>query len=449
MPHPPPGTPALPAPAANSTTSRKRAVSDGFVAGLPVAFEGAGGPDIMVWPRAGVCSLRGEKETQEDRAVGGFPVGSLGTYYAVYDGHGGAECADALTQHLHLSVACSLASGAAAYRPPLPPPPGLPDVTLESLHRLDDAIRACDADMAAVRRAVVKAPSPASRAGLLADLDATLMTLTAQREAAAAALAARRLCNTAFEGALVRALELGFRRSDAAFLAQARRFGLEAGSTAVACLVHGPPADPRLVVANVGDSRAVLCRGGRAVALSDDHKPNRRDEARRVAEAGGTVVELYGVWRIVTRTAHTESGNSSRSSVAYRYLGVARAFGDLAFKEPLALVSATPEVRVEPLGVGDDAVILACDGVWDVLTNQQAVDVVLPHLADPPAAAEALARAALAAGSTDNVTATVIVFPWAQLRPAQAAKVAAAAAIAAAIEAAAIARLAEDINTLY
>jgi protein phosphatase PTC1 len=66
-----------------------------------------------------------------------------------------------------------------------------------------------------------------------------------------------------------------------------------------------------LYCANVGDSRAVLCRNGQAVPLSYDHKPSRPDEKERIQAAGGNVVSgrLFGV------------------------LGVSRSFGDSRFKQ--------------------------------------------------------------------------------------------------------------------
>jgi serine/threonine protein phosphatase PrpC len=74
----------------------------------------------------------------------------------------------------------------------------------------------------------------------------------------------------------------------------------------------------RLYCANVGDSRAVLCRGGAAVALSVDQTPGRPDERSRIEAAGGRVVKnrLYGV------------------------LGVSRSFGDLRFKAAMPTAAA-------------------------------------------------------------------------------------------------------------
>ncbi|CAN0273937.1 unnamed protein product, partial [Ectocarpus sp. 13 AM-2016] len=80
----------------------------------------------------------------------------------------------------------------------------------------------------------------------------------------------------------------------------------KAGSTATTCLVLGP----RLYMANVGDSRTVLCRGGRVRMASNDHKPSRADEQERVQRAGGFV-------------AHRRVMGE---------LAVSRAFGDSEFK---------------------------------------------------------------------------------------------------------------------
>lgn len=62
----------------------------------------------------------------------------------------------------------------------------------------------------------------------------------------------------------------------------------------------GAVGNLKLVCANVGDCRGVLCRGGRAIRMSEDHKPNRGDEERRVRSAGGYVINMGGIWRVTT-----------------------------------------------------------------------------------------------------------------------------------------------------
>ncbi|KAG1354890.1 hypothetical protein COCNU_07G010020 [Cocos nucifera] len=76
-------------------------------------------------------------------------------------------------------------------------------------------------------------------------------------------------------------------------LCRCERSGIESdivGSTAVVAVV----SHDRLLVANCGDSRAVLSRGGRAVPLSSDQKPDRPDELARIEAAGGRVIYLNG-----------------------------------------------------------------------------------------------------------------------------------------------------------
>ncbi|XP_078444985.1 putative protein phosphatase 2C 9 [Wolffia australiana] len=122
------------------------------------------------------------------------------------------------------------------------------------------------------------------------------------------------------------------------------------GSTAVVAVVTAE----RVVVSNCGDSRAVLCRRGGFVALSEDHKPDRPDEQRRIEAAGGRVIYWDGA----------------------RVLGVlamSRAIGDSYLKP---YVVAEPEVTVTERGEEDECLILASDGLWDVVSNETACDVV-------------------------------------------------------------------------
>ena len=92
----------------------------------------------------------------------------------------------------------------------------------------------------------------------------------------------------------------------------------QAGCTAVVAVVKGS----ELWVANAGDSRAVLCRGGQALALSEDHKPQSETERNRITAAGGFVSDVGGVSRLETSASsylvtvmkllnHTASGDLS------------------------------------------------------------------------------------------------------------------------------------------
>jgi len=143
-----------------------------------------------------------------------------------------------------------------------------------------------------------------------------------------------------------------------------------AGCTAVCVVI----TDTYVVCANAGDSRAVLSRAGRSVALSRDHKPNDRSERRRIMAAGGTIKEI---------TTAGRDGRSSRTQ--YRVngdLNLSRAIGDLRHKTRSDLrpeqqvICATPDVYFEVREPDDEFLVLACDGVWDVRTNTQVCDEV-------------------------------------------------------------------------
>ncbi|XP_022737422.1 probable protein phosphatase 2C 51 [Durio zibethinus] len=168
------------------------------------------------------------------------------------------------------------------------------------------------------------------------------------------------------------------------------------GSTAVVAVV----GNGKLVVANCGDSRAVLWRDGVATALSFDHKPDRPDELERVEAAGGRVVNWNG----------------------HRVLGVlatSRSIGDRYLKP---FVICKPEVTVRQLMNRDEFLILASDGLWDVISNEDACRVVRRclngqirrkslNIVNENRAAEAaavLVELAIARGSNDNISVIVV-----------------------------------------
>mmetsp|Transcript_100330 Transcript_100330/g.189291 ORF Transcript_100330/g.189291 Transcript_100330/m.189291 type:complete len:447 (-) Transcript_100330:68-1408(-) len=220
--------------------------------------------------------------------------------------------------------------------------------------------------------------------------------------------------------------------TDDEFLKQARQLEVLDGSTMVLGLVYPEDARPgssgirepgscRLLLANVGDSRAVLCTsrdapggvGLMALPLSEDHKPNRPDEQRRI-EAKGGVVDFQGVWRVFTPS----SANFGGQTIQRWGLAVSRAFGDLLLKEaekyecagvaPGGLVNSTPEFRVFDLEPNVDRfLVLACDGVWDVVSNEEAISICADQ-SSAKDAATALLKRTYAANSDDNMTAIVV-----------------------------------------
>lgn len=168
------------------------------------------------------------------------------------------------------------------------------------------------------------------------------------------------------------------------------------GSTAIAALV----TPSHIIVANCGDSRCILVRGGEVVEMSDDHKPYNDDEQRRIEAAGGTV------------TMRRVNGD----------LAVSRALGDFSYKQQPQLppesqqVSAEPEIRVVERSPGaDQFLVLACDGIWDVMTNHEAASFITSSateggLASPVELAGSLIDECLMRGSRDNMSSVVVAF---------------------------------------
>nr|XP_040233804.2 protein phosphatase 1L [Anopheles coluzzii] len=160
-----------------------------------------------------------------------------------------------------------------------------------------------------------------------------------------------------------------------------------AGTTALIAVIHRT----KLIVANVGDSRGVMCDfKGNAIPLSFDHKPQQVREQKRIADAGGFIA-FKGVWRVAG------------------ILATSRALGDYPLKEK-NLVIANPDVlSFDLVDHRPQFLILASDGLWDTFTNEEAVAYVRERLDEPHFGAKSIALQSYSRGSVDNITVLVIV----------------------------------------
>ncbi|KAF1898419.1 hypothetical protein Lal_00042111 [Lupinus albus] len=174
-----------------------------------------------------------------------------------------------------------------------------------------------------------------------------------------------------------------YQQTDADFLNAEKDTFRDDGSTASTAIL----VDNHLYVANVGDSRTIISKAGKAIALSEDHKPNRSDERKRIENAGG-IVMWAGTWRV---------GG---------VLAMSRAFGNRMLKP---FVVAEPEIQDQEIDEQIDLLILASDGLWDVVQNDDAVSLARTE-EEPEAAARKLTEAAFSRGSADNITCIVVRF---------------------------------------
>ena len=121
----------------------------------------------------------------------------------------------------------------------------------------------------------------------------------------------------------------------------------------------------KLVVANAGDSRAVMGVGGKCVPLSFDHKPENEIEIKRI-EAAGSVI-----------TDERVDGN----------LNLTRALGDLKYKKKEELtaeqhpITANPDTYEYDITPETDFIIMGCDGVWEIKSNEEMVEWIYEKLA--------------------------------------------------------------------
>ncbi|XP_023948382.1 uncharacterized protein LOC112053240 [Bicyclus anynana] len=140
--------------------------------------------------------------------------------------------------------------------------------------------------------------------------------------------------------------------------------GNDSGCTAVVAMLKGT----ELFVANAGDSRCIICREGKAIDMSVDHKPEDTAELERITKAGGKV------------------SNDGRINGG---LNLSRAIGDHSYKQNKELtateqmITALPDVttlQIEPKK--DQFMVLACDGIWNFMSSQDVCDFILPRLAE-------------------------------------------------------------------
>ena len=205
------------------------------------------------------------------------------------------------------------------------------------------------------------------------------------------------------------------------------------GSTALVVLFR----NTEIIVANSGDCRAVLCRANKAVDLSVDHKPSRPDERNRIEEAGGWIdsQEVLNIPKLYALgLEHEELLDEHQELVGWvtvhkvcGALAMTRSVGDILIKDHLSenfeacyeegfmaeLILAEPEIKTDMIGESDEFLIVACDGLWDVFSSQEAVDYVHKMLDEGvpvEAVVERLIERALELGTLDNVSATITFF---------------------------------------
>jgi protein phosphatase 1G len=159
------------------------------------------------------------------------------------------------------------------------------------------------------------------------------------------------------------------RKRDDSYDDNCKSLAMEVGCTS--CVVVIDEKDKKIYCANAGDSRAILCKKDIAIAISTDHKPFLDVEKKRIEKAGGTI--------------NSDGRVNGKVLLNLGNLNLCRALGDLQYKQNKELsaaeqiITACPDVTIENLH-DVNFVVLACDGIWDCMTNQQVCDFITERL---------------------------------------------------------------------
>ena len=156
---------------------------------------------------------------------------------------------------------------------------------------------------------------------------------------------------------------------------------IKSGTTAANLYIIGD----RFLAANAGDTRIIIGTRKGFSSLTKDHKPDLPEERARIESLGGRVLS-YGAPRVEG------------------VLAMSRSLGDTSLKP---FVSSEPRIVEGHLGKENDYAVLACDGVWDVLTNDDVMQIARAAN-DPSRISEEISKKAIDHGSTDNITVIIL-----------------------------------------
>ncbi|KAF8483179.1 phosphatase 2C-like domain-containing protein [Gautieria morchelliformis] len=348
-------------------------------------------PSVSISYSIGVSEDKGQRRTMEDAYafVADFANVRGQGYFAIFDGHAGKHAAEWCGQHFHEYLLNALRG----------PPSTIPDVLNQTFHSVDSYLSqlaadgqthsGCTAVTAFLRiedaqggqdffPEVVDSPVHSQ------DVSANGSPGDSDGESPTSSRSGRQKKSGSRIRSVVQQLSEPFRSASPSSRSSLRN------STSFPPEVLEIPGSQQsqlrrvLYTANVGDARAVLSRAGKAVRLTYDHKGSDKQEAKRIMDAGGFVM------------------NNRVNGV----LAVTRSLGDSSMKE---FVVGSPYTTETELSDEDEFLVIACDGLWDVAEDQKVVDLVR-HIQDPQEASSVLLKFAMDNHTSDNVTVLVVRF---------------------------------------
>jgi serine/threonine protein phosphatase PrpC len=255
----------------------------------------------------GVSEEMGHRQTMEDACtivqhlnMGPLCVRDLSpqSFFGVFDGHGGVEASYYLSQNLHINVAEGLLAVADELL-----------LSLEEAGKLmvdgDHGHHAADGNGNGSGYNGGNRGGGEAKGGPPSSSSSSSSSSLSPNSSSGPDVWQSAEMTSKIDKIVIDSLKQSFRKTDDEFIRKSEY--PQHGSTATTALILGR----RLYCANVGDSRTLLCRNFKPIAMSHDHKPSREDEAQRIRDAGGFVINN----RVMGE------------------LAVSRAFGDSEFKK--------------------------------------------------------------------------------------------------------------------
>lgn len=304
----------------------------------------------------GTSEMQGKRSAMEDAYTSLTNFREFDGFFGVYDGHGGPDASKLVGKMLHTLFEKKLNEYLTNINEP---DYDLSNLTSRVRKFLCDHENLYDPSIKDEKRTGIRRDSMVGKKNYIEDsIEDIDITLLSEEES----------------------IQLLFRETFLEMSEKIQENKIIHGTTAVVAFI----TEKKIYIANSGDSRAVLCRDGKAIQLSVDHRAKDDSENRRIRQVGGFV------------------GGGRVNGI----ISVSRAIGDNYF-EPMIIADAFTSCyeiddKVEFL-------ILACDGVFDVVDNDKAVEIIRDEK-DPRLASTKLRDYAYKEGSTDNISCTVIRF---------------------------------------
>ena len=199
----------------------------------------------------------------------------------------------------------------------------------------------------------------------------------------------------------------------------------EISDSSGSCGIMAMIQNNKIIIANVGDSRLVLFKNGKVFFSTEDHKPNTETEKKRIKNAGGEIYQTFTYFPLRQNGREIEAP----WRVLPGRLSVSRTFGDVEAKDPKfggigGVVMALPDITEFDLDDEFNFMVIGCDGIFDVLSNEEILECVKIVLNEKKVEeinednihdlcgdfAGMIVKGAIAKDSSDNVSCIVVAF---------------------------------------